>query len=248
MSDKISPQDFIKGLRSQNTTIKKAAGKAELRSGVMSDEEILNKLGLEDGDSSVVDAKLNAVTFGKDKNQNPYFSFQYTILEGKARGSLVSEYYGLVERGKLTVELAYELLLTNFLRFGFETDGWGIEELVDGAQVLSQDKPTIRLSVKNNQGRMRLRVLELLDDAPTSAKASAKEEADPEVADSESDSTEPDPDDPNTWAGFTCKYKAPGSKRAEKFDVVSFSRRTKMLKIQNNSSSFDVSPEAVELV
>lgn len=145
--------EFLKNFESHKKAAASAA-KVESSGGFLSNEEIANSLDLSENTKKVFEAKLSKVRYGNDKNNDPYFSFDYVLRSGK-KGMQIGEFFGLApgktKQEKERYSKRMERLFGNFQRFGIDTTKWTdaqvIKGLVDSADKLTEEKPCLQLGL-----------------------------------------------------------------------------------------------------
>ena len=164
---KVAKSKFLASLKKNKTASKKAA-KEKRPDGILSDEAIAARLGLQfpspgdKGESVTLEAELSVVAagFAKDDANRPYYRFAWTIQENsphtsRGKGLQVSDYFELTE-GKSkdgtvyrTVEEAYESLYFAFQGAGIDTEEWSDPdaEAFAAAEALTKEKRTVSLTI-----------------------------------------------------------------------------------------------------
>lgn len=158
----VNKSSFLKSLNKKKTAAK-AAAKSERPQGILDDNAIMQRLGLDaPGDSVTLDACVSAIKLGfakKDQNR-PYLSFMYSITSNSphtnvGKGLIVSNYHELTEasndKGEVwrTEEEAFEQLFFEFQGIGETTTDWQdpLSEAVDTAEKLTKDKTALSITL-----------------------------------------------------------------------------------------------------
>lgn len=147
--------DFLKSLASYKTEAAKTA-KVAASSGYLEDTEIIEALGLVEGENSAFVARLSRFNYGKDKNKQPYFQPRFTIVEGAGKGTPVSDYLGMPKSDKDRTTRSWESVYRYLQRMDVDTTEWTSDVLaktVDACDQLSASRPFVRLSLSIYQKR-----------------------------------------------------------------------------------------------
>lgn len=97
---------------------------------------------MEDG---AYNARLTSVRFGTDKNEVPYVSLSFVVVDGDNKGDRPSIYHGLRN------DESIEYLIKDCKRLGIETDDMEFEEMVEALEELATEKPYVKIDVKNKE-------------------------------------------------------------------------------------------------
>ena len=125
------------------------AAKKQASSGFLTDEEIIESLGLDENRTQYL-TKVSRVRYGLDKHKSPYFAFNYTISQGEHEGTSVSQFFGLGGKTKAERAKKDERLCANFQRLGYDTTSWKgdvTDKFVESADEMTLNKPSVRLAL-----------------------------------------------------------------------------------------------------
>lgn len=159
----VNESAFLKALNKKNAAAKVAA-KAKRPSGILNDQEILDKLGIDSpGQSINVPGRVSKVQFGYAKNDTnrPYFRFAYSLssnspLSEKGKGLIISTYHELTEAEKdgevwRTEEQAFEQLFFEFQGLGEDTESWSnpVKKALERAKYHTSEKTEIDIRISS---------------------------------------------------------------------------------------------------
>jgi hypothetical protein len=148
-ADNAERSAFLRDLKKRTNELA-AAAKKEATSGFLSDEELINVLGLSETKKQFV-TKVSRVRYGLDKHKTPYFSFNYVITDTEGEGTSVSTFFGLGGKTKEEREKKDARLCATFQRLGIDTTKFSTatvtDKLVESADKLTMDKPIVVLSL-----------------------------------------------------------------------------------------------------
>ena len=109
-------------------------------------EDQFKPVDLPDG---VYITKLSAVRCDIDKNGDPYVAFNFVVVDAKYEGQKPSKFHGIREQGKRTIEMAIEMLSTDFQRLGLDVSDLDIPDLPKLTASLDKSKPFVKIRFKN---------------------------------------------------------------------------------------------------
>ena len=134
---------FLRNLNARKAELAEAA-KKEASSAFLTDEEIINNLGLSDTKKQFK-ARVSRVRYGLDKHKSPYFAFNFTISEGEHKGTTVSQFFGLGGKTKEERLKKDARVTATFQRLNIDTTKWPTakvsELMVETADALTLKKP-----------------------------------------------------------------------------------------------------------
>lgn len=170
---------FIRDFKKKEKELAEVA-KESVGGGFMTDEEIVETLGLSDVKKQFV-TKVSRVRYGTDKNKNPYFAFNFTIAQGEHEGITVSQFVGLGGKTKADRQKGMKRLCGLLQRLDYDTTQWAVSEsavnAVDAADELTQNKPGVRLSLGvwgDNKDRLNIDVVGMTGETASSNGAPSK--------------------------------------------------------------------------
>jgi len=144
--------EFLKGLKKDAAALYKAA-QTEAPTGYMEDDEILERLGIEDDETRVtVTAKLVRVSYGFDRNKNQFIRSKFVVTEGEHKGlPIPGDFFSLKKDDKEKYQKTLERVCGFLQRLGYDTMSWEKkdvpENVLDSADELTSQKPVVMLSV-----------------------------------------------------------------------------------------------------
>lgn len=219
--------EFIRKMAQSKKQIVESA-KKPASTGFLSDQEVCDVLGLEEGVNTTMVCRLVRIQFGVDKNKHLYYRDSFVVMEGPGKGTPFGKYHTLNKK-----EARYEQELDNLFRIyqnlGVDTTEWKekdvLEKMYDTAVELSASRPTCRMSMSRyvpddpeKEHRLNYSILALVDDDFTPAPADDDEPEDEESeevedeevedTDDETEDTE-DEDDDTDWSeyvGFSAMF------------------------------------------
>lgn len=147
--------EFLKSLASYKAQATKLA-KVATSSGYLEDSEIIETLGLTEGERMILVARLSRFAYGKDKNKQPYFQVKFTVAEGSAKGTPLSDFIGFPKSDKARCERSWETLFRYFQKMGIDTTEWSgdvLAAVADAADGLTAARPFVRLTLSIYQKR-----------------------------------------------------------------------------------------------
>jgi hypothetical protein len=149
MSTATEKSAFLRDLKKRQKELSEVA-KEEQAGGFLTDEDIINMLGLDETKSGYV-TKLARVRYGLDKNKSPYFAFNYTIVEGEHKGTTVSRFVGLGGRTKDDRAKGMKQLMGTFQRLDVDTTKWKANQVdvmcVETAEALTKARPNVNITL-----------------------------------------------------------------------------------------------------
>jgi hypothetical protein len=154
--------------------------------------KIIKALGLKDGESQTVVARLTQVSLGKDKKNNPFVSMSLIGSRGKAKGLRFDRFHSLADKKfkngeSVSAEELIERLMIDLQRLGYDTEGLELnEEFLEIMAELGEEKPEVQLSVKRTKEYANIFLNKRLDDEE-GAEADEDEDEEEETDDEDSD-------------------------------------------------------------
>jgi hypothetical protein len=140
---------FLRDFKKRKAELAEAA-KKEASSGFLTDEEIIESLGLDETRQQFL-TKISRVRYGLDKHKSPYFAFNYTITSGDNEGVSVSQFFGLGGNTKAERQKKDERLCATFQRLDVNTTKWKAAEvpdkMVEAANKMTLEKPSVRIAL-----------------------------------------------------------------------------------------------------
>lgn len=216
--------EFIRKMAQSKKQIVESA-KKPASTGFLSDQEVCDVLGLEDGVNTPVVCRLVRIQFGVDKNKHLYYRDSFVVMEGPGKGTPFGKYHTLSKKDD-----RYEQELDNLFRIyqnlGVDTTEWKekdvLEKMYDTAVELSASRPTCRMSMSRyvpddpeKEHRLNYNILALIEGDFTPAPADEEpeeevedeehededQEAEEETEDDDSDEPE-EGDDDTDWSEY----------------------------------------------
>lgn len=129
--------EFVTLLRKNKGTAFEDARKVE-RQGVGDDF-------LPDGDYT----GTVTIRCGKTKNNDPYIVFELRVTSENEKGKKTSNFHELAEKGGRTLQMAYEMMFSDFQAIGYETGDWEAESIENALKEVNDNKPEVRFTVEN---------------------------------------------------------------------------------------------------
>lgn len=173
---------FIRDLKKKEKELAEVS-KESVGGGFMSDEELIETLGLGPDAKKQFVTKVSRVRYGTDKNKNQYFAFNFTISQGEHAGLTVSQFIGLGGKTKADRQKGMKRLCGLFQRLDYDTTEWKPTELVvncvEAADEMTANKPGVRLSLGtwgDANDRLNIDVVGMLSDTSASPSKSEKED------------------------------------------------------------------------
>lgn len=173
---------FIRDLKKKEKELAEVS-KESVGGGFMSDEELIETLGLGPDAKKQFVTKVSRVRYGTDKNKNQYFAFNFTISQGEHAGLTVSQFIGLGGKTKADRQKGMKRLCGLFQRLDYDTTEWKPTELVvncvEAADEMTADKPGVRLSLGtwgDANDRLNIDVVGMISDASAAPSKSEKKE------------------------------------------------------------------------
>lgn len=141
--------DFVKFFN-KNKAAAKVASKAK-RSALLDNDMLIDMYGLKDGASVIVTAKVKGVTLGThDKGDYSGLGYMSTnlLLSSKSQSGAYSVFRPLYDRKEKEVtEDSLKWVFFDFQALGYETDGWGIDEIIEAVESLEKEQPTVKVKI-----------------------------------------------------------------------------------------------------
>ena len=253
----VSEAAFLKALAAKKGQLVKSA-KKKRPDGMMSDLEILEKLGIGPKESKTYTGKVNTIKsyFAKGDAGRPAYRFVYTLIsdEKAANGTNVSKNIILEESEYRTLERNIDDLLFELQGLGEDTEAFKdvMKEIQSAVARHTRDKTPVRISLSHWVGEkssgMNVRVYPL-DDSDLDAEEEDEEVEDEEsedeeqefeeVEDEESEEEEEEAEDeeefvPDAWMDGWIDYKFPGD---DSVDADTYT--LKVVKYNKKSNTFD---------
>lgn len=249
MADKqVSQAAFLKALAAKKTQLLQSAKKPR-PAGLLSDVEILEKLGIEPNASKTFNGNVNTIKpfFAKDNPARPGYRFAYTIVsdDRKANGVTVSKNIILEETDYRTLEQASDDLLFELQGLGEDTDKYKSpdKEVQQAIERHTKNKTPIRITIKhwtsNDKAGMNIRV-NPSDDSDLDSEEEAPDDDSQEFEEVEEsqESTNDDEFVPDAWINGWIDYRFPGDDAVEADTYV-----LKVLSYNKKENTFDCEDE-----
>ena len=229
---------FADALKGKYAGVWTKARTATASNGNASSSDVIKALNLSDGESVQVVTKVDSARTGCLKDGTPYYCIDFIGIGNKGeRGLKFTHWYTIKERGKFTIQMALEIMASELKLLGFKDIAENGEEYVEKtADLLTEQKPSVRLGVKRTGEYVNYRVNKLIidegeeeDDDETLEEVSDEEEeievevvaeAEEEEDDDEEDEEEDEEEVMETpEEGDVVMYKAPRARQPEEFKV-----------------------------
>jgi hypothetical protein len=246
----VSEAAFLKALAAKKGDLIRSA-KKKRPEGIMTDLEILEKLGIGPRESKTFSGKVNSIKFyfAKQDPSRPAFRFLFTIIsdDKAANGVNVSQNIILEESEYRSLERNTDDLLFAFQGLGEDTESYKdvMKELIAAAVRHTRDKTPIRITISHWVGEksqgMNIRT-NPMDDSDLSSEEDEEEETTEEEEEQEfeavEDSEDEDSDDeefiPDVWMDGWIDYKFEGD---ESVDAGTYT--LKVVKYHKKTNTFD---------
>lgn len=250
----VSEAAFLKALGAKKSQLVKSA-KKQRPSGLQSDIEILEKLGIGPNESKTYNGKVNTIKFyfAKDNAARPAYRFVYTIIsdDKSANGTNVSKNIILEETERRSLEKNIDELMYELQGLGEDTESYKdpLKEVQAAVARHTKDKTSVRLTVRHwvgdNISGMNIRV-NPLDDSDLESEEEEEEELEEEETeevDSNEEFEEVDSDDdgvdeeefvPDAWMDGWIDYRFPGD---DSVDADTYT--LKVVKYHKKTNTFD---------
>jgi hypothetical protein len=212
----LSEAQVIKMLTMRKGQFASAAKKAR-PTGIISDEEILEKLGIGPNETKVFSANVNNIRQYLAKNEagRLAFNFAYTINsdDTSCNGVTVRNNFIIEDSGNRTAEQVVDEIMYELQGLGEHTDAYKdiIGEAVKACAKHTKEKTEVRLSIKHYVGKtgkhgMNIRANPVVtnDDLPPDETSEEVEEAAVDAVEGESEFN------PSDWIGVKIRYKFVG--------------------------------------
>ena len=193
MADTKERSAFVKEFSKQAKDLADVAKETQ-GGGFLSDEDIIETLGLTADTKKQVRTRVTRVAYGIDKNRNPYFSFNWGITSGPNAGLIISKFVGLGGKTKDDRVKRLKQLVSTFQRLDIDTTKWPAPKVmqlaVDNADTLTTEKPGVLLALStwgDDNDRLNIDIVGMFDasaetkpapsDVPPSTNGSASSKA-----------------------------------------------------------------------
>jgi hypothetical protein len=242
---------FLREFKKRKAELVEAA-KKEASSGFLTDEEIIESLGLDETRQQFL-TKVSRVRYGLDKHKSPYYAFNYTIIEGEHEGVSVSQFFGLGGNTKAERQKKDERLCANFQRLNVNTTKWKpaevIDKLVEAADEMTLKKPTARIALYTwgddpDNPRLGVDILGITTAKPEDTDSEEDQYEDAEASEEVEEDDTP-AEDYAEWVGFEATFD-PGDGEIT-VTTTAWDEDTGLLTCEDeNGDTYEADPEALD--